>query len=91
MDDGSTPAYYLLNRENKVLWGFSKPAGIRVFEEEEELVQWIESFDLLNAKSFLPAIKMEVSRFFLVGTVLIVSIPFQIIGLEMWLSMLSAK
>ena len=86
-----TPAWYLLNRENKVLWSFSKPVGMRVFEEEEELMRWIESFELLNAKSVLPAIRMMLSGSFLTGTLFFVSIPFQIIGLEMWLSMFSAK
>ena len=91
MSNGPTSSYYLLNRENKVLFGFSNILGMRVFEEEEELVQWIESFDLLNAESPLPAIRMKLSGSFLMGTLFFVSIPFQIIGLEMWLSMWSAK
>jgi len=88
---GATPVYYLLNRDNKILWSYSRLARMRVFEGEDELMQWITSFDLLNASDLLIAMKMKFSRRYMAGVLLVFSLPLQLFALEMGLSMLSVK
>jgi len=69
--------------------GSSPPPG--VFEGEDELMQWITSFDLLNASDLLIAMKMKFSRRYMAGVLLVFSLPLQLFALEMGLSMLSVK
>ena len=78
-------SFYLVDHQDRVLWSFSKPFGIKVFFRELDLLEEIEKFPCLNDGQISYPFKLKFSKLFTVSMLFLFSLPFQLMLIEIFI------